>query len=82
MEKNFIALYNDFGDSCDGIPRYIGEYNTSEEAQKAMNEDIACYLKANGDELEKTIFNDNHIRLESGWGWGCEWYIIKKKDVR
>ena len=63
--KNFIVLYNEFGDTCDGIPRFLSEHNTLEEAQEAMDDDIDCYSESNDDELERTTDDDNHVCLYS-----------------
>lgn len=81
-KKNFIVLYKDNGDSCDGIPRFLSEHNTLKEAQNAMHKDILFYCNNNPDnDFERTVDDDNFVQLECTDGdWGCEWYVIKKED--
>lgn len=78
----YIIVYRDIGDSCDGLCRSAGVANSLEDAQRIMDSDITTYRASQeaseGEDIDWAVDEetDRTARLESGWGWGCEWEII------
>ena len=73
--KEYILIYTDFGDTCDGLARVSGKFKTREEANSMMQEDIALYCKANP-ELITTEADDNHVIIGDEEN-GCQWQILE-----
>ena len=70
----YTVIYTDQGDSCDGLARTLGTYNSKKKAQSAMKADVSCYREVN-DMYEITEQDDKHIFVGNEEG-GCLWQII------
>lgn len=71
----YTVIYTDQGDTCDGLARTLGTYNSKEEAQKEMQSDVAYYLNVN--EMYKiTECDDKHTFVGDEDG-GCLWQILE-----
>ena len=47
MTKHYLVIYTDYGDSCDGLARVLGVYETKEKAKHEMDSDIKFYQRRN-----------------------------------
>ena len=47
MTKRYQVIYTDYGDSCDGLARVLGIYETKEKAEHEMDSDIKFYQRRN-----------------------------------
>lgn len=73
----YVVIYTDFGDTCDGLARVNGAYDTLEKAQKAMDSDIHTYMQVNGcndEDLTKYSYTYAIIGDEDN---GCQWQILE-----
>lgn len=77
--KKFVVIYTDFGDTCDGSARISGVFNTMEEAQADMDNDIKTWCQENNlyrgedarvDCPDKVVIGDE-------WRFGCQWQILE-----
>lgn len=71
----YSVIYTDQGDTCDGLARTLGTYNSKEEAIKEMQADVKFYRKAN-DMYEITEQDDKHMFVGDEDG-GCLWQIVE-----
>jgi len=74
MTKKYIAIYTDFGDTCDGFARVLGTHDTKEAAMKDMNEDIAIWKKENKQPL---TINKGDCILYGDEQYGCQWQVLE-----
>lgn len=72
--KKFVLIYTDYGDTCDGLARVSGVFNTFREAQIEMNRDVEQY-KIDCQYPEEAS-DDNYIVLGDTYG-GCQWQILE-----
>jgi hypothetical protein len=72
--KKFVLIYTDYGDTCDGLARVSGVFNTFREAQIEMNRDVEQY-KVDCQYPEEAS-DDNYIVLGDTFG-GCQWQILE-----
>lgn len=72
--KKFVLIYTDYGDTCDGLARVSGVFNTFREAQIEMNRDVEQY-KVDCQYPEEAS-DDNYIVLGDTYG-GCQWQILE-----
>lgn len=81
MKYKFVVIYTDFGDTCDGLARVCGTFDTSTEARENMLDDVKRYitqLKKNSmfpEHYEINEQTDNHI-LVGDVENGCQWQIL------
>ena len=69
-----VVTYMEYGDSVDGRPRAIGIYDTREEAEKAIQEDMDTYAESLD---EEPYFDDWAVWTspDDMWVNGCAWNI-------
>lgn len=72
--KKFVLIYTDYGDTCDGLARVSGVFNTFREAQIEMNRDVEQY-KVDCQYPEEAS-DDNYVVLGDTYG-GCQWQILE-----
>ena len=77
--KKFIVIYTDFGDTCDGFARISGIFNTMDEAQANMDNDIKYYCQENNMNRDEDVRADYSDRVVIGdeWQFGCQWQILE-----
>lgn len=75
MNKEYVLIYTDFGDTCDGLARVSGKFKTKEEADNMMQEDIALYCK-DRPEFTTTETGDNYVIIGDEEN-GCQWQILE-----
>ena len=73
--KKFVLIYTDYGDTCDGLARVSGVFNTFREAQIEMDRDVEQY-KVDCQYPEEAS-DDNYIVLNTVDGT-----ITVKADTR
>lgn len=78
--KIYTVIYTNFGDTCDGLARVSGIFNTQEEAYAEMRASAECYLQAqhNNPDMEVTEENDTYI-LVGDYHDGCQWQILEQE---
>lgn len=72
----YILIYTDFGDTCDGLARVSGIFDTREQAAEKMKKDVAWYL----DENKTLDITDQQIPswiLVGDNQNGCQWQILE-----
>jgi hypothetical protein len=72
--KKFVLIYTDYGDTCDGLARVSGVFNTFREAQIEMDRDVEQY-KVDCQYPEEAS-DDNYFVLGDTYG-GCQWQILE-----
>lgn len=71
----YVVTYIEYGDSVDGRARALGVYDSKEDADKAIQEDMATYAETLDDP-----FIDNWTVWSSEdeiWENGCAWNITE-----
>lgn len=78
MTTKYILIYTDFGDTCDGLARIEGIYNSQDEAYEEMHADVELYLQENHNNpnAEVTEENDKYILVGDNQD-GCQWQILE-----
>ena len=76
--RKFILIYTDFGDTCDGLARVSGVFNSQDEAYAEMRADVELYLQENHNNpnAEVTEENDKYILVGDDQD-GCQWQILE-----
>lgn len=72
--KKFVLIYTDYGDTCDGLARVSGVFDTFREAQIEMDRDVEQY-KVDCQYPEEAS-DDNYVVLGDTYG-GCQWQILE-----
>lgn len=72
--KKFVLIYTDYGDTCDGLARVSGVFNTFREAQIEMDRDVNQYRL--DCQYPEEASDDNYIVLGDTYG-GCQWQILE-----
>lgn len=72
--KKFVLIYTDYGDTCDGLARVSGVFNTFREAQIEMDRDVNQYRV--DCQYPEEASDDNYIVLGDTYG-GCQWQILE-----
>jgi hypothetical protein len=74
----YVVIYTDFGDTCDGLARVEGIYDSRPEAYDAMRADVEVYLQSNHNnpDIKVTEENDNYILVGDDES-GCQWQILE-----
>ena len=69
----YVVTYIEYGDSVDGRSRALGIYDTREEAEKAIQEDMKTYAES----LESSYEEDWCVwgSPDDKWKYGCAWNI-------
>jgi hypothetical protein len=75
--NKYVLQYTDMGDTCDGLARVEGKYKTLEEAQEAMQKDVAYYMNANGYNGKMLTECDGNHTLVGDEEQGCLWQILE-----
>ena len=77
MTKYYTVIYTDYGDTCDGLARVSGTFNTRDEAYNDMRADVELYLQKNHNNpnTEVTEENDNYVLVGDEQD-GCQWQIL------
>ena len=70
-----VLIYTEYGDTCDGLARVFGVYNTVEEAETNMKDDVQGYLIDNPN-LKITEEDISYI-LVGDEDYGCQWQILE-----
>lgn len=72
----YVVIYTDFGDTCDGLARVSGVFNTQIDAVNEMKKDVEGYLDQNPDltVTDQQIPNWLLVGDESN---GCQWQILE-----
>lgn len=73
--KKFVLIYTDYGDTCDGLARVSGVYDTFREAQIEMNKDVEHFKEINSQYPEEAS-DDNYVVLGDTFD-GCQWQILE-----
>jgi hypothetical protein len=75
MAYKFVVIYTDFGDTCDGLARVCGTFDTHEQAVEEMKKDVAWYLNKNKtlDITDQQIPNWILVGDDKN---GCQWQIL------
>jgi len=75
--KNFAVTAIDIGETCDGHARLIGVFDTHEEAEAFVLEDMKDTLNSMGSD-EQTIIDENkhEIWADKHHSNGCIWDIL------
>jgi len=76
----YVLIYTDFGDTCDGLARVNGVYDTLENAQKAMDNDVNNYMLENNLEDEALTKSSYTYTLVGDESDGCQWQILEIKE--
>lgn len=74
MTTKYVVIYTDYGDTCDGLARVSGVFDTFREAQEDMNKDVEQY-KVDCQYPEEAS-DDNYVVLGDTFG-GCQWQILE-----
>jgi hypothetical protein len=80
MSTIYAVIYTDLGDTTDHLARLEGAYTNREDAEKAMQSDIAYYLNVN-DCYKLTEADSRHTLVGDEEG-GCLWQIIMIPEVK
>ena len=74
----YVVIYTDFGDTCDGLARVSGVFNSQDEAYKEMRADVELYLQENHNnpDIKVTEESDDYILVGDDQD-GCQWQILK-----
>lgn len=76
---NYIVTYTDYGENCDWYARYMGKYATREEAEEAVDADMAALKRNYGDgnwEQDGTqLWKSGEVGQT-----GCVWTIHEVED--
>ena len=75
--NKYVVIYTDYGDTCDGLARVSGVFNTFSEAQEAMNKDVEQYKTTC--QYPEEASDDNYVVLGDIYG-GCQWQILEIKE--
>ena len=75
MTTKYVLIYTDFGDTCDGLAREAGVFDTREQAVEEMKGDVACYLNEN-ETLDITDQQIPNWILVGDNQNGCQWQIL------
>lgn len=78
----YVLIYTDFGDTCDGLARVNGVYDTLEKAQKAMDNDVNNYMSENNLEDEALTESDYTHTLVGDELNGCQWQILELEIIQ
>ena len=81
-KNRYIVVYTETSDSCDGKARELGNYPTREDAEKAILDDMECYIQSF---TENEYISENDFELIDYDNWevmvdddcGCSWSIIE-----
>ena len=76
MTTKYIVIYTDFGDTCDGLARVSGVFNTQADAVDEMKKDVEYYLDQNPD-LTVTDQQVPNWFLVGDEDNGCQWQILE-----
>lgn len=72
----YILIYTDFGETCDGLARVSGVFNTKTDALDEMKLDVNHYLNHNPN-LTVTDQQVPNWLLVGDESNGCQWQIIE-----
>lgn len=72
--KIWIAMYADYGETCDGKPRLLDVCKSRDEALAAVRTDIEKWADGHAGENVEVDFGKKSAR-HNGNGSGCEWSI-------
>lgn len=70
----YVVIYTDFGETCDGLARVSGVFDTLKAAQEDMEADVQTYLPHCL--LEVTEESDKHVLVGTEYN-GCQWQILE-----
>ena len=75
----YILIYTDFGDTCDGLAKIEGVYNSQVEAYDAMRADVELYLKSNHNNPDMEVTEEGNDYILAGDDRdGRQWQILEK----
>ena len=74
MNKIWIAVYVESGETCDGKPRVLKACATKEEAQNEVRADIEDWADDRAGENIEVDFDKMSVS-DQDRDEGCEWYI-------
>lgn len=77
--NKFVVIYTDFGNTCDGSARISGVFNTMDEAQADMDNDIKVWCQENNLSRDEDACTDHPDKVVIGdeWRFGCQWQILE-----
>ena len=77
VEKNFVVTAIDVGDTCDGHARILGVFDTHEEAEAYVKEDMKDVFNNMGRD-DDSIFDEvkHEVWLDGSKTKGCIWDIL------
>ncbi len=73
MTKHYLVIYTDHGDSCDGLARVLGVYETEEKAKQEMDYDVEFYRRRN--HYPMIVRQDSAMVGDEEHG--CQWQILE-----
>ena len=81
----FVAMYVDYGESCDGKARVLGIYPTLDVAIEEVKADMSTWIAAAEEDLNipresiKVDFDEMTACLPGAGDAGCEWSIEEQE---
>lgn len=73
MTKHYLVIYTDHGDSCDGLARVLGVYETEEKAKHEMDSDVKYYQRTN----HHPMSTEYRAVMVGDQLHGCQWQILE-----
>lgn len=78
-DKEYVVIYTDIGDTCDGLARVLTTTVTLQEAQAEMTKDVNNYLLENPDTKLESDERTHRIVVDSNGDDACIWQILSLK---
>lgn len=77
--KEYVVIYTDIGDTCDGLARVLTTTVTLQEAQAEMTKDVNNYLLKNPNTKLESDERTHRIVVDSNGDDACIWQILSLK---
>ena len=74
--SNFVVIYRDCGNTCDGLCRVLERTRTFQDAQVAMTRDINNYLLENPSTRLDVDEESHRIVVDANGEDACVWQIL------
>lgn len=73
---NFVVIYRDCGDTCDGLSRVLERTKTFQDAQAEMTRDVNSYLLENPNTRLDVDEESHRIVVDANGEDACVWQIL------
>lgn len=73
---NFVVIYRDCGDTCDGLCRVLETTETFQDAQAEMTRDVNSYLLENPNTRLDVDEESHRIVVDASGEDACIWQIL------